>query len=202
LANKQLQPQQIYSPFNPEDHELLSCDLEALPEYYWVGDDAKIHAKTLLQQIDDADIPLIKLLDNSWFKSQSTLAEIDIVGLLLKQQRIVNEVSGRLALSFLADKTEALILREFSPGLELKRLKAYQAWIDEGRPENDKRYSAYRSMQQRIQVITESNAENRQRLKDLIATFDLPPESNKVRTKIKSKSKSKIKTKTKVKATI
>ena len=107
---------------------------------------------------------------------------IKIVGLGLKLKLFKSIYDCQNAFKLLDDDLNQRILEKYSATAEVKLMKEYMDWLQEGQPENDKRQIKYKKMQDFVAPIKDSYKEVRQQLKAIIIPLKKEEEEHLIQT--------------------
>ena len=167
--DKKLKGKDIYPAFNSKTMELLKYDGDTLPPHYKVTKDRFLVPKTaaelagegLIEFGDDLGLYGVKVpaADDSNLQNIKLALELKLV----KSLRHCEE-----AFRMLDDEFEARVARLYRPGMEAKLMKDYMAWLEEGKPADDKREKKYLDMKETIDAIKDEYKEVRAKLKEII----------------------------------
>jgi hypothetical protein len=164
----------IYPEFNGKTMELLKFDGPNPPEHFKVNKKGFMVAKTLKELAKEGLIKfgahLSKYIDYQAAMDHSgqNRTHFHVVQLGLKLKLIKTLYDCQQAFSMLDDEFESRVGEKYRPGLEAKIMKDYIAWMDEGKPEGDKRETKYKTMKADIESIKEEYKEVRAKLKKII----------------------------------
>ena len=190
-----LSPKQIYSGYDPKTMKLLKSGLGYIPKVFKVDKKGYMHEKTPEEKLIDGDISFEEVFDISSLinvgiantglteesLSEESLTEeslsegsnsesFDPVAFVLTHKLVDSQQKCRLVLAYLNARLENKILQQYPVGKELKIIKSYMDWRDEGKPKKDPRQTNYQTMNTNIASIKESNKLLSEFLKSLLKT--------------------------------
>ncbi len=172
--NASLEGKDIYPEFNAKTMELLKYDGENPPEHFKVNKKGFIVEKTLPELVKDGLIrfgnQLAKYIEYQPAMDEAGVdkTNLHVVQLGLKHKLIKTIQQCQQAFGMLDDEFESRVSEKFRPGLEAKLMKDYMAWMEEGKPADDKREKKYLDMKAAIDAVKDEYKGVRAKLKKII----------------------------------
>lgn len=163
--NQKLKGKDVYPDFNPKTMQLAKTDLQRLPDHFNVNKKGFIVEKTFEEKILEGIIGFDELFR---FEGASGDPGFDKVKFVLDNKLIKTVAQCKAVFAYLDAEFEAKVAREYRPGLEAKLMKDYMAWLEQGKPADDKREKKYLDMKAAIDAIKEEYKEVRAKLKKII----------------------------------
>ena len=175
-----LKAKDIYPDFDSEIMEMYQADLppeqvfihyDNLLGQFNVGKDGFLAAKSIEEKAEAGDIRFDPEILKGYVDEEETLTSaifpMRIVELGIRLGLIKTAAECGSAFKILDHDQENRLSEKYSPGLEIKLLKDYVAWIDEGKPKNDKRGKKYLEMSSHINALKKEYKSLRDRLKKI-----------------------------------
>jgi hypothetical protein len=157
--------EEVFPDFNSKTMQLLKTNLTQLPDHFNVDKNGNIIEKTFEEKIKEGIIGFDELFH---FDGSFENAGFDSVAFVLDNDLIKTIAQCEAVFAYLDAQFEARVAKIYSPGLETKIMKDYIAWMDEGKPDGDKRETKYNTMKANIDAIKEQYKEVRGKLKEII----------------------------------
>ena len=182
---------QIYSGFDPKTMNVLKSALGYIPTVFKVDKKGYIHEKTRKEKLVDSDISFEEVFDisrltkagvtnkgatgagviDAGLSEESGGESFDPVAFVLAHKLVDSQQKFQLVLAYLNARLEYKINQQYPVGKELKIIKSYMDWCDEGKPNKDLRQTNYQTMNSDIASIKESNKLLSEPLKILLKTL-------------------------------
>ncbi len=190
-----LDGQQVYSVYNPDTMELLKSELGSVPDTFNVDEDGFIYAKTLQEKLlsgqvdftqvfnDQCEGASLNPLQDSASDSSVTGEEginqlgsqaqkTDWVAFVLDHNLIDTPKKAQIVFGYLISKFEQALQEKYSQGMELKILKAYMDWQDDGKPGEDARQAKYLKMKEDVAGVKALHKPLMNRVKEVMGAFE------------------------------
>ncbi|NRD73479.1 hypothetical protein HQQ94_09520 [Shewanella sp. VB17] len=179
-----LSGQQVYSAFNSETMELLKSKLGDVPDAFNVDEDGFIYAKTLQEKLLSGEVDFAQVfnaqsldshLDSALDPSLNCTGGLDsheerpdLVAFVLEHNLIDTLQKSKIVFGYLVSQFEQALQAKYSQGMELKILKSYMDWQDDGKPEEDARQAKYLKMKDGVAGIKALHKPLMNRIKEVM----------------------------------
>lgn len=182
---KEVNASELYAAFDAKSMEIGWTNWSILPRQFNIAEDGSLVADDSLEDQDRAKTPdiirplilkeqvargIIQLnapfeyIEDEQLKRRSPqeIADTDAIASLEEAERY---------LAFISDRISTEIGKAYPIGDELKLVKSYMAWLNEGKPANDKRELEYLEMQESVTAIKQKYADMKAYAKEKLASF-------------------------------
>lgn len=181
--SKKLEGKEIYPNFDSATMDILKSDLSftEIKKYYHnilgnfnIDNNGNLKEKTIEEKIESKSInfgkDLLKYIDDSALQSENIELKIVELGIEFNLIKSANECCE--ALSKIDNEIENNITKKYTHGQEIKILKAYNNWVTEGKPANDKRETGYLTMESDIKSIKQPYKSVRDQIKQIKSNLE------------------------------
>ena len=173
-----LSGEQIYSGFDPKTMEVLKSENDVVSDTFKVDKQGNILEKSRKEKILDGDISFEQIFDpanltnsglTDMVATDTNISEnFDPVVFVLEHKLVDRKQKCKQVLVYLKARLAHKINLQYPVGNELKIIKAYMDWSDEGKPKKDPRQTNYQMMHSDIAEIKEGNKRLSKSLKTLL----------------------------------
>lgn len=190
-----LSGQQVYSAFNSETMELLKSELGEVPDAFNVDENGFIKAKSMQEKLLSGEVDFTQV-----FNGQCDDASLDPlqdnalgspvtgeegtnglgnqaqktnwVAFVLDHNLIDTPKKAQIVFGYLISQFEQALQAKYSQGMELKILKSYMDWQDDGKPEEDARQAKYLKMKEEVAGIKTLHKPLMNRVKEVMGALE------------------------------
>ena len=173
-----LSGEQIYSGFDPKTMEVLKSENDVISDTFKVDKQGNILEKTRKEKILHGDISFEQIFDTAnltnsgltdMVATDTNISEnFDPVVFVLEHKLVDRKQKCQQVLVYLKARLAHKIKLKYPIGKELKIIKGYMDWSDEGKPKKDPRQTNYQMMHSDIAEIKEGNKRLSKSLKTLL----------------------------------
>ena len=169
-----LSAEEVYSGFDAEKMELFKSKLSYVPDFYSIDDQGFIVEKSMEDKVTEGIIGFDELFHfepNPTTSDTGKEDDMKWVSFVIKNELIKSKEQCSSVFKFLDDKFENEVSQKYRPGIESKLMKDYIEWMEEGKPQDDKRQKKYQEMKAAINEIKEGYKPIRAELKKIMTTL-------------------------------
>ena len=190
-----LSGQQVYRAYNPDTMELLKSKLGDVPDAFNVDEDGFIYAKTLQEKLLGGEVDFAQVFnalceDASLDPLQDNVLGSPVAGeegtnelgnqaqktnwvaFVLDHNLIDTSKKAQIVFDYLINKFEQALQAKYSQGMELKILKSYMDWQDDGKPEEDARQAKYLKMKEEVAGVKALHKPVMNRVKEVMGVLE------------------------------